>query len=114
MQSSVAVCLVISRDYNEDELGIMPPLQTALEWHEDALLLAQQLIKTIPVGFRDNARHKIIELAEADAIVAGQIEVDQQLAIRAIIKITPDFQHDALKDEIINNGLIVKDYFPDE
>jgi len=114
MQSSVPVCLVIARDYNEDELGVMPPLQTSLEWHDDALLLAQRLIKTIPVGFRDNARHKIIELAEADTIVAGQIEVDQQLAIRAIIKVTPDFQHDALKDEIVNNGLAVKDFFSDE
>ncbi len=114
MQAEIPICLVISRDYNEDELGIMPELQTSLEWHKDALLITQRLVKTIPINFRDIARSKIISMAEADTIVAGQIEVDQQLAIDAIIKATPNFQHDALKDEIIKNGLCIKDYFPDE
>jgi len=114
MQAELPICLVISRDYNEDELGIMPELQTSLEWHKDALLITQRLVKTIPINFRDIARGKIISMAEADTIVVGQIEVNQQRAIDAIIKVTPNFQHEALKDEIIKNGLLVNDYFPDE
>ena len=114
MQAEIPVCLILSREYNEDELGIMPELQTSLEWHKNALLITQLLIKTIPITFRDIARGKIIAMAEADTIVTGQIEVDQSHAIQAIIKVTPNFQHDALKDEIIKNNLTVKDYFPDE
>ena len=112
--ATASIYLIVAREYDEDELGIMPELKTSLLWHKEALLITQLLVKTIPINFRDIARTKIIAMAEADTIVSGQIEVDQPLAIQAIIKVTPDFQHDALKDEIIKNNLVIKDYFPDE
>lgn len=106
--------LTVFREYDEDELGILPELKTSLDWNDDALELTKRLIKSVPLTFRDNARQKIIAMAEADAIVAGRVEVDQALAVRAIIKVTPDFQHDGLKDAMIKNGLEPNDFFPDD
>lgn len=102
--------LTLFREYNEDELDIIPPLEVSLQWHEDALQLTQVLIKTIPVTFRDTARKKIVAAAEAAAVIEGLLEVDQKIAILAVIKATPSFQHEALHDELIKNGLDAKDY----
>lgn len=114
LQGTDHIHLTVFRDYDEDELGILPELVTSLDWHSDALELTKRLIKTVPIAFRHNARYRIIEMAEADAIVAGLIEVDQAIAVHAVIKVTPDFQHDGLKDEIIENGLDPRDYFSDD
>ncbi len=101
----------IFQEYNEDELGIIPPLNVSLDWHDNALSLTQFLVKTVPVTFREIARKKIIACAEADAVVAGLFEVDQTIAIQAVIKSTPTFQHTALRDELIKHNLNPKDYF---
>ena len=114
LQGPDNIQLTVFREYNEDELGILPELETSLDWHDDALELTKRLIKSVPLSFRDNARHKIIAMAEADAIVAGLVEVDQDHAVRAIIKVTPDFQHQGLKDAMTKNGLEPKEFFADD
>lgn len=114
LQGPDYINLTVFRDYDEDELGILPELETSLDWHHDARELTKLLIRTVPIAFRHNARRKIIESAEADAIVAGLIEVDQATAVHAVIKVTPDFQHDGLRDEMIKNGLEPQEYFSDD
>ena len=114
MQGSDNIHLIVYRQYNEDELGIVPELETSLTWHDNARNLTQNLLKTVPVSFRDSARQKIIETAEANAIVNGAVEVDQDIAVRAVIQVTPDFQHERLKSEIIKNGLLLEHYFPED
>ncbi len=103
--------LTIFQEYNEDELGIMLPLEVSLDWHDNALTLTQYLVKVVPVSFRDVARKKIIACAEADTVVAGLFEVNQTIAIQAVIKSTPLFQHTALRDELTKHGLHPNDHF---
>ena len=103
--------LTLFREYNEDELEILPDLPTSINWHKDALELTRKLLKSVPITFRDSARVKVTECAEADAIVDGRIEVDLEIAVLSLVKVTPDFQHESLKQEMDNNGLNSSQFF---
>ncbi len=113
LQHPLNIHLYLFHHYNEDELNLLPDLDTHLEWQQDALNITQKLLTTVPLSFRENARIRVVQTAENDAIVLGQITINQSQAIQAMIKITPDFQHHHLYDALKHHQLPVKDYFPD-
>lgn len=106
--------LDLFREYDEDELGVYPDLPKALDWAEDAEETAKQLLTSVPIAFRASARSKITQMAEADTIVEGDTVVYLGVACRAIVKVTPHFQHDALKATMITNGLNPDAYFAED
>jgi catechol 2,3-dioxygenase-like lactoylglutathione lyase family enzyme len=103
--------LTLVREYNEDELDIVPELPISIDWKDDALMKIRQLLKSVPVSFRHSARLNVTEMAEAKAVVEGQQTVDLKLAMRTLVQITPEFQHDNLKAEMHRNQINPDEYF---
>jgi hypothetical protein len=106
--------LTLFREYSEDELGILPELPTSIPWEEDADQLVRELLRIVPLAFRDSARERIVKAVETDVLVAGQLCVTRGPAVRAMVRVTPDFQHHSLREEIEQRGLEWLDYLPRE
>lgn len=97
--------LVLARDYDEDELAVVPPLPTSLPWTEQALDVVQTLLREVPVVFRGSARTRITERAEYLAVESGEVEVAPHHGIRAVIQVTPAFQLARLRQSLVALGL---------
>lgn len=93
--------LVVGRTYNEDELGVVPELATELEWAPLACELLKLLLRRVPISFRQTARTKSVARSESIAIERGEVVVQKADAIRAIVEVTPRFQHQLLRDALI-------------
>lgn len=106
------VSLTLFRAYSEDELGIEVALPVNLEWASQALMVTRALVKLIPLDFRDTAREKIVAAAEGDALVEGAMAVTLAQAMRAVIRVTPAFQHEGLRETMAKHGLNFDDYLP--
>lgn len=106
------VSLTLYRSYSEDELGIEVALPVKLEWEPRAMDVTRILIKLIPLDFRDSAREKIVAAAEGDALVDGVMTVSLPLAMRAVIRVTPAFQHDGLRQKMAEQELNFDDFLP--
>jgi hypothetical protein len=103
--------LTLYHDFNEDELNILPDLPITLTWHPDAIQIIQTLLTSVPLAFRDQARLRIVDRTETEAVTYGLIDVDQALAIKMMIRSTPDFQLEHLKDKMLEHDLVIEDYF---
>ena len=99
--------LVISliREFNEDELEVIPPLPTSLDWDEDAEECVKQLLRIVPLSFRESARIRITEKAEMLIAEKGSITVDINCAVQALAEATPHFQHPALEEALHKRGI---------
>ena len=89
LQGPFGVRLRLAREYDEDELGVIPDLPTSLEWEPEAVRLVQALLRRIPVDFRESARVRGTRRAEELAIRDGEVLVDPHLGVRAMAQITP-------------------------
>lgn len=98
MRHGVVVRVV--QTFDEDELGVLPPLPTALEWRPDAMLLVQTTLRVVPLAFRDLARKRMTERAEYEACAAGLVEVDIGSAVRGMVAATPVFQQAVLREAL--------------
>jgi len=96
--------LVVGRTYNEDELDVVPDLETELEWEPPARELLRLLLKRVPVSFRQSARDKSVARSECLAVERGDVIVQKLDAIRAIVEVTPRFQHQLLRDALIDQA----------
>jgi hypothetical protein len=97
--------LVVSRTYDEDELGVVPALPSSLPWRHDAEAMMKAALLCVPVAFRSDARVKATRLAEELAVVERMpLEVDMSLAARALLEVTPPFQHDRLQSVLRAHG----------
>lgn len=105
--------LIISliREFDEDELGIIPPLPTSLYWETEAEECVKQLLRIVPLSFRQNARIRITEKAEMVTASKGTITVTINDAVQALAEATPHFQHRALKEALIERGIDPLNYF---
>lgn len=105
--------LIISliREFDEDELGTIPPLPTSLYWEAEAEECVKQLVRIVPLSFRQNARIKITEKAEMLAASKGSITVTINDAVQALAEATPHFQHRALEEALIERGIDPLNYF---
>ncbi|MDG4549204.1 MAG: DUF2621 family protein [Candidatus Contendobacter sp.] len=99
------VVLTLSRVFDEDARGILPELPTSLVWAEDAAMSIKRLLRFVPVSFREQARKRVTERAETLAITAGDVTVDQDIALRALIMTTPAFQHEGLRAALRDEGI---------
>ena len=105
--------LVISliREFNEDELGIIPPLPTTLVWGVDAEECIKQILRVVPLSFRDQARIRITEKAEMLVAGKGSISVNIDCAVQALAEATPHFQHPAIEAGLHERGIDPLGYF---
>jgi hypothetical protein len=99
------VTLVVARDYDEDELGVVPPLPSSLPWDDVAVQTAQELLANIPVSFRPNARKEVTSHSEYLTVQAGDVVVTETVAIRAVIQLTPALKLGALRAALAARGL---------
>lgn len=93
--------LVIFRAYDEDELDIVPELPTTLQWSAGADDILRQLLRRLPLPFRDRARTRSVEGAERLASRRGESAVEVATAIKALAEVTPQFQHAALREALV-------------
>lgn len=97
--------VVLTRLYDEDELGVVPDLPTNLEWDGEALDHVRHVLRIVPIAFRDTARIRVTQYAEATAVRCGEAEVLVEHAVRALLDTTPAFQHDALRTALAERGV---------
>lgn len=110
LQGPHGFVLVLSRTYDEDELGLIPPLETELCWEEKAEELLRRLLLLVPVAFRQNARTRCVEIAEWLAVEGGDVEVDTACAVRASIRGAPFFMRDVVREQLVEEGIDVARY----
>lgn len=104
MRHGVVVRVVHTLD--EDDLGVLPPLPTSLEWVPEAVLLVQTTLRIVPIAFRDLARVRMTERAEYEACRAGAVEVNVALAVHGMLAATPPFQLAALREALDEAGVL--------
>lgn len=97
------VCVM--RVYDEDELGMTPPLPAKLPWDADATDRVQQLLRRVPVVFRDTARTKVTTRAEFLSVESGDLAVSLFHGVQAVAQTTPSFQLDRLRQAFEELGL---------
>lgn len=103
--------LTLFHEYNEDELGILLPLSTSLEWAEEVQHTIQRILLSVPIAFREKARVEIVEKAEVRAAEDGEIEVFLHHALHACAQSTPLFQHRALREKMLEEGIDPTPFF---
>ena len=113
MQGPHGIHITLARNYNEDELGIVPDLPMSLEWREEAESIIKKLLALVPISFRDSARCKITQKAEADTIVEGETIVGLDSAMKAIVYCTPAFRMQELRENMDKLGIDTSLYFTD-
>lgn len=90
---------------SEDDLGILPDLDTSLDWDLDTEEMAKHLLSHVTIHFRNSARKKMVAQAEALALIEGKLEVGQDEMVTAFLYTTPDFKQAALQDLLMENGI---------
>lgn len=90
---------------DEDQLGVLPPLPTSLEWTPDAARLVQETLRTVPLAFRDQARRRMTQRSEYLAARDGRVVVEQDDAVRGMLDATPDFQQPSLRATLAAAGV---------
>ncbi|MCA9670331.1 MAG: DUF2621 family protein [Myxococcales bacterium] len=97
LEAPHGIRLSLTRDYNEDELGVTPDLPTTAIWEPRAEKTVQAILKHVPLPFRDLARNRMTARGEQLAASLEQPVVPLETAIRAIIQCTPAFDLDHLR-----------------
>ena len=105
LRGPFGLLIVLSRHYDEDELGLLPELPADLDWQEDADGHLRHILREIPLAFRDQARLRITREAEARTLARGQVQVQVPDAMEALVACTPTFQHAHLRNVIAARGI---------
>lgn len=92
--------LVLCHWLGEDELAAPLPLPTELHWHPEAFDLTQEVLRTVPEVFRDAARRRVVQHAEAATLAKGAIEVPLTQVVASLRAVTPAFQRGRLDAEL--------------
>lgn len=111
LQAPHGVIVTLFQEFNEDDLGILPPLPISLDWEELALDCIQQLLTYVPIDFRQLARTLITERAEVLTAEQGEITVGLNTAVQALAETTPHFQHPTLVAALRERGVDPLDHF---
>ena len=111
LQGSHGIVITLAQEFNEDDLGILPPLPTSLDWQKNAEDCIKQVLPQVPIGFRQAARVRITERAEMLAAEEGLITVNIAQAVKSLAQVTPLFQHQVLEIELKNQGSDPGDLF---
>ena len=105
LQAPHGVTITLFQEFNEDDLGILPPLPISLDWEEQALNCIQQSLTYVPIDFRQPVRTLITERAEVLTAEQGEITVDLKTAVQALAETTPHFQHPTLVAALRERGI---------
>jgi hypothetical protein len=97
--------LVLFREYNEDELGITPPLRKQLRWNCDAEELTKEVLRVVPLAFRAQVREETTRMAELAAVEDGNAEVLRSHAARGLIRAAPEAQRARVRRGLNEAGL---------
>ena len=111
LQTPHGLLIILYREFNEDEVGIMPPLPISLDWEQPAVDCVQQLLTYIPIDFRQLARTRITERAEELIAEQGEISVTLTIAVQALAETTPHFQHPTLVTALHERGIDPAQHF---
>jgi len=111
LQGPQGIQITLAQEFDEDELGIIPLLPVSLHWDEQAEDCIRQILRLIPVGFRDSARMRITERAEMLAAEDAEITVAINYAVQALADVTPLFQHPVLISALQQRGIDPSGYF---
>lgn len=114
LQAPHQFVIILFKSFDEDELGIIPPLPISLDWDEETMECIQQLLIQVPISFRDLARNRVTERAETLAAEQGQITVAEDHALNALADISPPFQQEPLIIALRERGIDPEPYFPSE
>jgi len=104
-QSDCGLKLLIFHESNEDERDELVPLPMSLHWDEQVMLQTQRILRVTPIPFRDKARTDVTEKAELKAVSEGTLSVNETNAMQALVEVTPAFQHRALFDAMLDEGI---------
>lgn len=97
--------VTIYQTLTEDDLNIPTELKQTLDWQEDAVSLAQILLKYVSISFRELARKKMVLQAESFALIEGTMEVTKDFMITAFLYTTPYFKQDDLQNLLMKHGV---------
>jgi hypothetical protein len=111
LQAPHGLVITLFKEFNEDDLGILPALPIFLDWENQAIKCVQQLLTYIPIDFRQLARTRITERAEVLAAEQGEISVVLNIAVQALAETTPHFQHPTLVAALRERGIDPLQYF---
>ncbi len=114
LQGPHGFIITLAQEFNEDDLGIIPPLPTSLDWQQDAEHCVKQMLLQVPIGFRQSARTRITERAEMLIAEHGLISVDIDRAVLALAQVTPTFQHQGIVIALKELGIDPGDLFHPE
>ncbi len=114
LQGPHGIIIILAQEFNEDDLGIIPPLPTSLDWQQDAEDCVKQILLQVPIGFRQGARTRITERAEMLVAEYGLISVDVDRAVLALAQVTPIFQHKGIETALKERGIDPGDLFKQE
>lgn len=105
LQGPHGIIITLVQNFNEDQLDILPDLSTSLIWDGAAESCVKQMLRWVPIGFRDAARVRATEQAEMLAAGQASIIVALEHAVQALAETTPTFQHPALLSALQELGI---------
>ncbi len=97
--------LVLVRQLSPDEMGLPHEVPTSLAWERTAIELVREVLRFVPEAFRPAALRRTAERAEVLTLTAGEVEVQVEHAIQAMLDVTPAFQQERLHSELTNLGI---------
>ncbi len=109
-QCDCGLKLLLLHELDEDERDELLPLPITLDWDEQVILQTQRILRVTPVAFREKARTNTTEKAEYKAVSDGILTVGEMQAMQALVEITPSFQHRALFEAMIEEGIEASRY----
>jgi len=108
--SACGITLILSQILTEDDLGELPDLPKSLPWDEATTLHVQRILRIVPLGFRSKVRQRVTERAEYLAVEGGDLMVNENYAMRALVDVTLKFQHPAMYEAMQKEGIDTQIY----
>lgn len=99
------VVVRLTRVLTEDDLGVLPPLPSGLDWHPEADRVVRRVLRSVPLIFRPAARERATRRAEELARERGEGRVGVATAVRGLADATPRFQHGTLRRALADEGI---------
>jgi hypothetical protein len=97
--------LILVQELTEDDLDILPPLPSRLPWTPPSDRLIRRILRRVPLPFRPGARRRATARAEFLTVSNGSLTVDLRYAVQGLLEATPSFQHETLRQALLEEGV---------
>ncbi len=91
-QAPHGLTLTLFKVLDEDELGVLPPLPATMAWSPEADGMVREMMRHVPLPFREAARKRATTCAEQRAAEEATGLVSRRAAIRGMLDATPAFE----------------------